>query len=63
VEMVGLLYHCLSSFAKLNEEGHYNYNEVVFKKRKIKYNEWALKIKQNFEKEFYIPEKRRESYE
>ncbi len=45
VQLVGLLYHCLTSLVKLHEEGHYPYEEVVFKKRKIKYSEWALKIK------------------
>lgn len=56
VELVGLLYYCLSELTKLHEEGHYSFDEVVFKKRKIKYSDWASLIKKNFEKEFYIPE-------
>jgi len=63
VELVGLLYHCLNSIHKLYEEGHYAFDEVVFKKRKIKYSDWAQKIKHNFEKEFYIPEERSGSFE
>ena len=61
VELVGLLYHCLINLHKLHEEGHYAYDDVIFKKRKIKYSEWALKIKENFEKEFYIPEEKSSS--
>lgn len=50
VELVGLLYHCLMGMQRLYEEGHYAFDEVVFKKRKIKYSDWAAKIKQNFER-------------
>ena len=48
IEMTALLYASLKVMNQLNEEGHYGYNTLSFKKREIKYSEWAKTILKNF---------------
>lgn len=48
VELTALLKHCLSAFSELHFDKHYSYDSVVFKKRTVKYSEWAKLIQANF---------------
>ena len=58
VEIIGLLYYTLIHLSKLNKEGKYPYNEVKLNNgKKLKYDEWAKKIKSNFEEYFFIEKK------
>ena len=54
-EIIGLLYYTLVHLNNLNKEGKYPFNEVYLNNgRNLKYSEWAIKIKNNFEKYFFI---------
>lgn len=57
VEMIGLLYSCLAWVAQLHEEGKYKYEGVTLDggKKAISFKAWAKKIKDNFERTFYVP--------
>ena len=57
-EIIGLLYYSLIHLDKLNKQGKYPFNELkLYNGRTLKYSEWANKIKNNFEKYFYIEKK------
>ena len=54
-EIIGLLYYTLIHLDELNKEGKYPFNEVKLNNGKnLKFSEWAAKIKNNFEKFFFI---------
>ena len=48
VELVGLLYYCLTQYDKLNKDGHYSFNHVNFHGSRIKLSQWADIIAANF---------------
>jgi glycogen debranching enzyme len=57
-EIIGLLYYTLVHLDELNKEGKYPFNEIKLNNGKhLKYSEWAQKIKNNFEKYFFIERK------
>ena len=57
-EIIGLLYYTLIHLDSLNKKGKYPFNEVKLNNGKdLKYSEWAEKIKNNFEKYFFIEKK------
>ena len=57
-EIIGLLYYTLVHLDVLNKKGKYPFNEVKLNNGKnLKYFEWAEKIKNNFEKYFFIEKK------
>ena len=57
-EIIGLLYYTLVHLDELNKEGKYPFNEIKLNNEKtLKYAEWAKKIKNNFEKYFFIEKK------
>ena len=57
-EIIGLLYYTLHQLDQLNKQGKYPFNEVRLSSGKtLKYSEWARKIKNNFEKYFFIEKK------
>lgn len=51
IELVGLQYSVLTFLDKLNKEGKFASAGV----QEISFEEWALKIKENFTKCFYVP--------
>lgn len=56
VEIIGLLYSSLTWVTKLHAAGHYEYDGVKLEDgRSISFNDWASKIRQNFERCFYVP--------
>ena len=58
IEIIGLLYYTLVHLSNLNKERKYPYNEVKLNNgKKLKYEQWADKIKSNFEKYFFIEKK------
>lgn len=48
VELVGLLYYCLSEYADLAEQAIYPYHTVVRKGKEYSYRGWANMIKEHF---------------
>ena len=57
-EIIWLLYYILVHLDELNKKGKYPFNEVKLNNgKKLKYSEWADKIKNNFEKYFFIEKK------
>jgi glycogen debranching enzyme len=56
IELTALLYHCLAEYSKLNKEGHYSYSTVTLNKKVTKLEEWAQKIKDNFEDSYWLDE-------
>ena len=57
-EIIGLLYYTLVHLDYLNKEGKYPFKEIKLNDGKnLKYSEWATKIKDNFEKFFFIEKK------
>ena len=57
-EIIGLLYFTLTHLASLNKKGKYPFNEIKLNTgKKLKYSEWAKKIKKNFESNFFIEKK------
>ncbi|CAG8950388.1 hypothetical protein HYFRA_00006881 [Hymenoscyphus fraxineus] len=58
VEITGLHYSTMIWLAKLYEEGKYKYDGVNTPEQNhqsIKYSEWAARIKENFERCYYVP--------
>ncbi|KAL9630498.1 MAG: hypothetical protein Q9164_006382 [Protoblastenia rupestris] len=56
VELTGLLYSTLIWIARLHKGGMYKYNGVeTIDGSSISFEEWSSKIKQNFERCYYIP--------
>ena len=55
VEIVGLMYSVISFFAQLNKEGAYHHQSVSCHGETWTYENWAAKIKDNFEKCFWVP--------
>ncbi|KAK2628285.1 hypothetical protein QTJ16_002931 [Diplocarpon rosae] len=58
IEIAGLLYSTLIWVAKLHKEGKYMYAGVSTSQPDLKvitFNDWASRIKKNFEKCYYIP--------
>lgn len=54
-EIIGLLYYTLIHLDQLNKEGNYPFDAVKLSNgRNLRYSEWAKKIKNNFEKYFFI---------
>ena len=54
-EIIGLLYYTLIHLDQLNKEGNYPFDSVKLSNgRNLRYSEWAQKIKNNFEKYFFI---------
>ena len=54
-EIIGLLYYTLIHLDQLNKEGNYPFDAVKLSNgRNLRYSEWAQKIKNNFEKYFFI---------
>ena len=57
-EIIGLLYYTLIHLDSLNKQGIYPFNEVKLNNGgKLKYSEWAKKIRNNFENYFFIDKK------
>ena len=57
-EIIGLLYYTLVHLNNLNKEGKYPYNSINLKNgKKLEFEEWSNKIKNNFEKYFFIEKK------
>ncbi|RHZ65683.1 uncharacterized protein CDV56_108778 [Aspergillus thermomutatus] len=57
IEITGLLYSALTWIAGLHERGLYPHDKVdIAEGRSITFKEWAAKIKQNFERCYYVPE-------
>jgi glycogen debranching enzyme len=57
IEITGLLYSALTWVARLHERGLYPHDKVdIAEGRSITFKEWAAKIKQNFERCYYVPE-------
>ena len=58
VEIIALLYFTLSHLDKMNKDGKYKYSSVKLSDgTEWTYAEWADKIKENFDKYFYIEHK------
>ena len=58
VEIIALLYFTLSHLDKMNQEGKYKYNTVKLNDgTEWTYAQWSEKIKENFDKCFYIEHK------
>lgn len=56
IELIGLLYSALVWVAQLHEEGLYEHNSIVTAGgQTILIKDWASRIKDNFERIFYIP--------
>ncbi|PBP17319.1 glycogen debranching enzyme [Diplocarpon rosae] len=58
IEIAGLLYSTLIWVAKLHKEGKYMYAGVSTSQPDLKvitFNDWASRIKKNFEKCYYVP--------
>jgi glycogen debranching enzyme len=55
VEITGLLYSCLKWIASLHAQGQYAYSGVDTENGKVSFKDWANKIKDNFEKCYWIP--------
>ncbi|GAB7340594.1 hypothetical protein MBLNU457_7003t1 [Dothideomycetes sp. NU457] len=56
VEITGLLYSTLKWVAKLSADGKFKYSGVTTQDgKKVSFQEWAQKIKDNFEHCYYIP--------
>lgn len=45
VQLVGLLYKCLTVFQQYNAQGHYSFSGVDFKGKSVEFGTWAKKIK------------------
>ena len=61
VEITGLLYSTLTWLAKLHSEGAYKWSSIETTassgaKEKISFKSWADRIKQNFERCYYVPQ-------
>lgn len=56
VQLVGLLYKCLTVFQEFNDKGYYSFSGVDVQGKFVKYAVWANKIKQNFDYWYYLPE-------
>ena len=61
MELVGLSFACLKWLAEENEKGRYSHKTLLkassgIEKRNIKWSlsEWAEKIKENFDRYFYV---------
>ncbi len=58
IEITGLLYSTLIWLSKLNKEAKYKYTGVSISNQAssvINFSEWAAKIKENFERCYYVP--------
>jgi glycogen debranching enzyme len=56
IEITGLLYSALTWVASLHERGLYPHDKVdIADGKSITFKEWAAKIKQNFERCYYVP--------
>ncbi|KAL5052147.1 hypothetical protein BDW71DRAFT_170264 [Aspergillus fruticulosus] len=56
IEITGLLYSALKWIISLNVQGLYPYNKVdIGNGKSITFEDWAAKIKTNFERCYYIP--------
>ncbi|KAI9833476.1 MAG: hypothetical protein M1819_003634 [Sarea resinae] len=56
VEITGLLYSTLRWVSELHKQGKYKYAGVATESGKqVAFNEWASKIKSNFERCYYVP--------
>ena len=61
VEITGLLYSTLRWATELHERGQYHFSGVkTASGEHVSFRKWAAKIKENFEKCYYIPEDPRE---
>jgi glycogen debranching enzyme len=56
IEITGMLYSCLRWVAELHEKGDYKYEGVTIEGGKsLSFQDWADKIKANFERVYYVP--------
>ena len=55
VEITGLLYSALKWVSDLQKKGQYAYSAVDSEKGKVKLEDWAAKIRANFEKCYWVP--------
>ena len=64
IEIIALVYYVLTHLDKLNREGKYKYNSIKINNgNEMTFFEWAEKIKKNFEKYFFVFNKKNESHE
>jgi glycogen debranching enzyme len=55
VEITGLAYSALKWVSELNHAGEYAFSGVEMSRGRISFEDWAGKIKSNFEKYYYVP--------
>ncbi|KAI9814789.1 MAG: hypothetical protein M1827_003055 [Pycnora praestabilis] len=63
IEITGLLYSTLTWVDKLHEQGKYKYEGISTGGRKseeITFADWSSRIKQNFERCYYVPRERKD---